>query len=243
MRKISTARTSRRAPGLKDSDYDHEIALVDHATEAVTPQRLSPETPAEIGRTDHALASAHTADADQILSNAASTGPTASSGHLSPQEDHPDARSTASASVATVSTKAKNSKGSLHKTFEYQASKGKAGIPTFEVEGKDQTLPSLNPFYLADTVSYLVKNLRRCRDQAICMIALATKPRGKLPLMSCMKTKEVAFSAVFLSFHQRLWVSLIPPHGPTLSTNRALRISTLRRCRTPAGCGHGRNGT
>ncbi|KAJ4422495.1 hypothetical protein N0V82_002829 [Gnomoniopsis sp. IMI 355080] len=139
MRKISTARTSRRAPGLKDSDYDHEIALVDHAAEAVTPQRLSPEIPAQIVRTDHALASAQTADSDQTLSKyntAASTGTAAPSGPLSPQEGHPDARSTAGASVATVSTKAKNSKGSLRKASEYQASKGNVNIPTFEVEGQ-----------------------------------------------------------------------------------------------------------
>ncbi|KAG8158395.1 hypothetical protein KVR01_011517 [Diaporthe batatas] len=43
MRKPSTAHRSRRAPPLKDSDYDHEINLVDHAAEAVTPQALSPE--------------------------------------------------------------------------------------------------------------------------------------------------------------------------------------------------------
>lgn len=43
MRKPSTAHSSRRAPPLKDSDYDHEINLVDHAAETVTPQALSPE--------------------------------------------------------------------------------------------------------------------------------------------------------------------------------------------------------
>lgn len=142
MRKISTARSSRRAPGLKDSDYDHEIALVDHAAEAVNSQQPSPGISAQTDKTDHALAPADTVNTEQTLSKsntAAPTGPTAQAGPSSPQADNPDARSTASASGA--STKSKNSKGSLHKYLERRGSNRRTDVPRVEVERENQDPP------------------------------------------------------------------------------------------------------
>lgn len=73
MRKISTARSSRRAPPLKDSDYDHEISLVDHVAEAVNPQRITPASVAE--PTAEPAASEHLEDPENVLSPRSTTEP------------------------------------------------------------------------------------------------------------------------------------------------------------------------
>ncbi|KAF3761178.1 hypothetical protein M406DRAFT_267991 [Cryphonectria parasitica EP155] len=83
MRKISNARSSRRAPTLKDSDYDHEINLVDHVAEAATAQPLPPEPSGPSARTDNALTPSQTTGTpkDQSLS----TYTTAASAFSDPQ--------------------------------------------------------------------------------------------------------------------------------------------------------------
>ncbi|CAN8106257.1 unnamed protein product [Discula destructiva] len=143
MRKIPTARTSRRAPGLKDSDYDHEIALVDHAAEAVTPQQLSPDLPAQTEQTDHAPSTPQNAATDEALSrrptavSATSTAePGASSLRKDPSGSRSGASASASASGASSSVKSKISKGSLtkKKSSLRRHSKPKSDIPRVEVE-------------------------------------------------------------------------------------------------------------
>lgn len=161
MRKISSARTSRRAPGLKDSDYDHEIALVDHAAEAATPQRSSPEPSAQPDETGHALSASQTPDTDQALSKyttaAASSPSLTQPGPSSLRKDQSGSRSNASASSASTSLKSKASKSSLKKSYIRRKSKEGADIPRVEVEGEEP----LSPFPCNRTcVSDAEKNLR-----------------------------------------------------------------------------------
>lgn len=140
MRKISTARTSRRAPGLKDSDYDHEIALVDHAAQATAPQALSPDTSAHTDQTDRALASSRAGETDQTSSKdtcAASTGPAVQPGPSSPRLGRPESRSTVSASDTSTSAKSQNSRRSPKKSSGRQGSKERIDIPRVEVEGEE----------------------------------------------------------------------------------------------------------
>lgn len=147
MRKISAARTSRRAPGLKDSDYDHEIALVDHAAETVTPQTLSPEIPAQIDQTGHDRSPDRPAKTDEALSKVntpVSTSSTAQNGPSSSHVEQSEPRSTISASDAS-SVKSNKSKGSLHKSTKRPGSGGRADVPSVEVEGENTQILSL-PF-------------------------------------------------------------------------------------------------
>lgn len=149
MRKISAARTSRRAPGLKDSDYDHEIALVDHAAETVTPQTLSPEIPAQKDQTGHDHTSERPANTDQAPSKVntpVSTGPTAQIGPSSPHVERSETRPTTSASDTSISVKSTKSKGSLYKSTNRPGSGGKADVPRVEVEGQKRN--SSFPFSL-----------------------------------------------------------------------------------------------
>lgn len=168
MRKISAARTSRRAPGLKDSDYDHEIALVDHAAEAVTPQTLSPEISSQIDQTGHDNTSDRAVNTDQAPSKVntpVSTGPTAQIGPSSHIE-RSDPRPTTSASDTSISVKSTKFKGSLHKSTNRPGSGGKAGVPRVEVEGekRNSSFPSstaLSWRLEAMLLSNIAKNPRR----------------------------------------------------------------------------------
>lgn len=155
MRKISTARSSRRAPTLKDSDYDHEIALVDHAAETVSPKPLSPEPPDQLDRTDNALSPCQTTETDQTLSNNPHAVPTSTrepqAGPSSPHRDRSASRSTVtsrrSASSASTAPKSKKSKGSLKKSSLHRGSRSRSSvsIPRVEVQGKKGPPASTQP--------------------------------------------------------------------------------------------------
>lgn len=144
MRKITTARSSRRAPGLKDSDYDHEIALVDHAAEVVTPQSQSPDLPAQTEQTDRGLTTSRTADTDRALSKyttAASTTSVAEPGPSSVRTHLSGSRFNYSGGSASSSVKSKSSKGSLNKSSKRRNSGGEDNIPRVEVEGEESCCP------------------------------------------------------------------------------------------------------
>lgn len=144
MRKISSARSSRRAPGLKDSDYDHEIALVDHAAETVTPQLLSPELLAKTQPADHALPTSRTADTDRALSKystAASTPSLADPGPSSVRNHLSGSHSNQSAGSVSSSVKSKSSKGSKSKSSKRRNSGGKVDVPRVEIEGEESRWP------------------------------------------------------------------------------------------------------
>lgn len=142
MRKISAARTSRRAPGLKDSDYDHEIALVDHAGEPVTPQTTSPEIPAQTDRIGYEHTPDRPANTDQTISKVntpVSTGPLAQTGPSSPHVERSEPRSTTSASDTSASVRSTKSKGSSKRSTHRRGSGREANIPRVEVEGEKRS--------------------------------------------------------------------------------------------------------
>lgn len=155
MRKISTARSSRRAPPLKDSDYDHEIGLVDHAPEAAKATVLSPEPTEQTEEADHALATCQTAESDKTLSRyttAVSNTPEptpqspsrSQAGPSSPRKDVSEARSNTAvsrrASGSGISAKSKKSKGSLRQSHLQKSSRDRVDVPTVEVERKHPLL-------------------------------------------------------------------------------------------------------
>lgn len=170
MRKISAARTSRRAPGLKDSDYDHEIALVDHAAEAVTPQAISPEIPAQTDRTGHDHTPDRPANPDQTISKVntpVSTGPTAQSGPSSPHAERSVPRSTTSASDTSTSVRSTKSKGSSNRSTNRRGSGGQADIPRVEIEGEKRS-PSF---------SCPLRSQRASGEEAMHLSNVAKSPR------------------------------------------------------------------
>lgn len=152
MRKISNARSSRRAPPLKDSDYDHEINLVDHAAESIPPQALSPEPADQTDHVDHALATSDATDPNQTLSkpsNAQSNvevdpetdnarqsrpDPSTSSHNLDDGPSYPTINRKASA--ASKSSKSTTSNESLKQASSNDNFRGAAQIPQVEVQRK-----------------------------------------------------------------------------------------------------------
>lgn len=160
MRKISNARSSRRAPALKDSDYDHEIDLVDHADETAQPRALSPEPAQHTNQADHALAGYQTAGSDKTLSRYTTAASNehdpqpqaqAQPGPSSPRTNLLDARSNATisrrASSARTSFKSRKSKGSLRRSSLPRSSRGKVDVPTVEVERKNPLCPRQGFFW------------------------------------------------------------------------------------------------
>lgn len=154
MRKISNARSSRRAPGLKDTDYDHEIALVDNAAEAPTPQPLSPELQqgGDTGAADDGVLeqsqAANTAQTETLSKN---TTAVSSVSDTEPQVGPSLRRKKSSGSVETVSTGRSASSASTSKSKKIKASlkrsslrgpksRSKTEIPRVEVQG--EKLPS-----------------------------------------------------------------------------------------------------
>lgn len=151
MRKISTARSSRRAPPLKDTDYDHEINLVDHITEldAPSPEPLIPQTTSapeennlsarQTTATDHTTLSKYT--------NAASSPDVPEAG---PSRARSSSRSTVTAkrssSRGSISTtKSKGSRKSKflrksRKSLKSKDSQQQAIVPSVEVE-RENLLP------------------------------------------------------------------------------------------------------
>lgn len=159
MRKISKARSSRRAPALKDSDYDHEINLVDHVAEAetVTPHQLSLGSGADarrsIERTGPSLDESRVAGATAnptlskyrtALSDAAKPP---QPGPSSPRGDRPSsspATVTRSRACSTGSSpKSEGSKCSSKRFSLRRRSKDTPAIPTVEVNGEEYLCPSL----------------------------------------------------------------------------------------------------
>lgn len=156
MRKISTARSSRRAPPLKDSDYDHEIALVDHAAEAVTPHPITPEPAAEaaaepvaseqVEEPENALSPRSTADPGQALSKYTTAIESPAPGTPAPQagpsndtrEPSPSrstvSRLSASSSVVSVG-KSKNAKHASKDSLR-RASRSRVPVPKVMVNGE-----------------------------------------------------------------------------------------------------------
>lgn len=173
MRKISTARSSRRAPPLKDSDYDHEINLVDHVAEAVTPQNITPEPPTEPPASEHvedpdnALSPRSTADPGQHLSKyttavespvpgtpapgpAPATGPSTGTREPSPPRSAPSRRSTTS-SVGSTGKKPKKTKGTPKASSLRRASRDRVAVPKVTVNGEQtgaqQVIPAIRKGY------------------------------------------------------------------------------------------------
>lgn len=161
MRKISTARSSRRAPPLKDSDYDHEINLVDHAAEAANPQAITPEPPLEppaeapseptaseeVEDPESDLSPRSTLDAGQNLSKyttavqsyapgtpALQAGPSTTTREPSPCRSTNSHRST-STSVDS-SGKAKKARRTLKGSSLRRASRGRVTVPKVTVNGE-----------------------------------------------------------------------------------------------------------
>lgn len=138
MRKPSTAHRSRRAPPLKDSDYDHEINLVDHAAEAVTPQALSPEPgqqpdqPADqqlTSKTHPQPQRQQAADEEQEPEPEPGEGP--SSSQRAPARNRSPRRSTSSASATS-----RRSKGASKKAASQESLAVNVALPQVEVTGE-----------------------------------------------------------------------------------------------------------
>lgn len=136
MRKPSTAHRSRRAPPLKDSDYDHEINLVDHAAEAVTPQALSPEPGQQPEQpTDQRPASSTPSQpqpeeaAEQDLEAAQGSGEGPSSSQRAPAQHSPPRRSTSG-------TSSKGSKQASNKAASHESLAGNAALPELQLTGE-----------------------------------------------------------------------------------------------------------
>ncbi|KUI58417.1 Meiotically up-regulated gene 65 protein [Cytospora mali] len=119
MRKHSTVRRSRRALPLKDSDYDHEIALVDHAAETPTPQAVTPQQTDTTSLAESEPESRPQPEAEQRPS---------SSSLRAPSGTHSPRRSTTSSS-----TESRKSSKSSRKSRSRGSSPGEAGIPTVHV--------------------------------------------------------------------------------------------------------------
>lgn len=131
MRKPSTAHRSRRAPPLKDSDYDHEINLVDHAAEAVTPQALSPEPGQQPASTTHPHPQPEPAS-EQDPEPEAASGEGPSSSQRAPARDRSLQRSTSSASGTSRVSKKVSKKAASQESLA-----GDAAVPQVEVTGEN----------------------------------------------------------------------------------------------------------
>lgn len=148
MRKISTARSSRRAPPLKESDYDHEINLVDHAAETVTPQTVTPEppTPERVEDSDNVSSPHTTADPGQRLSkyttaveSPAPRTPVPEAEPSSGTKEPSPSRSTASRrSTGSIgsSKKSKKGKDAPRGSSLRRASRGRVAVPRVTVNGE-----------------------------------------------------------------------------------------------------------
>lgn len=135
MRKHSRARRSRRALPLKDSDYDHEIALVDHVAGTPTPPAISPQ---QTNTTSLQTVSQSGPEAE------AEPRPSSSS-RRAPSGTHTPRRSTTSTS--TESKKSKKSNKSSSRSRSRGRSPGKAVIPTVQVNREH-----FPPFYSAGSL-------------------------------------------------------------------------------------------
>lgn len=138
MRKPSTAHRSRRAPPLKDSDYDHEINLVDHAAEAVTPQALSPEPgqqpdqPTEQRPTSSTPSQPQPEDAAEQHQEAAED----SGEGQSPSQRAPAQHSTPRRSTSGASASSRRSKKGSKKAASQESLAGNAAIPELQLTGE-----------------------------------------------------------------------------------------------------------
>ncbi len=83
MHKI-TPHSSRRAPPLKDSDYDHEIDLVDHADEAVEADEVDEVDEPRLGSSESEAGPAFRPSTTDALVPADALAPTDSSSVRSP---------------------------------------------------------------------------------------------------------------------------------------------------------------
>lgn len=266
MRKISTARSSRRAPPLKDSDYDHEISLVDHVAEAVTPQRITPESAAE--PTAEPAASEHLEDPEHVLSPRSTTepgqhlskyttavespapgtpapqaGPSTSTKDPSPSRSATSRRSTSSSGDSTG--KSKKLENASKWSSLRRASRDRVAVPKIAVNGEHVIASSLRrtvdpKFFSNNHQSQLRLEMDATLHRTETLAVLETPP--KPPSTSCTKTKEAASYVVSLCFLPRHWVSLTLRHGPILPTNPVQQISPPRKSRIPAGSGRGPNG-
>lgn len=141
MRKPSTAHRSRRAPPLKDSDYDHEISLVDHAAEVVTPQALSPrpgqqpeqpQQPTEQRPTSTIRSQPQSdAAAEQEQEPAPDSGEGPSSSQRAPARNSSPRRSASGASATC-----RRSKGTSKKAASQESLAGNAALPQLEITGE-----------------------------------------------------------------------------------------------------------
>lgn len=146
MRKPSTAHRSRRAPPLKDSDYDHEINLVDHAAEAVTPQALSPEPGQQPEQpADQQLTSeTHPQPRPELATNEVQepepeldSGEDPSSSQRAPAQNRSPRRSTSSASATS-----RLSKGGSKKAASQERLAVEVALPQVEVTGENLRGPT-----------------------------------------------------------------------------------------------------
>lgn len=148
MRKHSTARSSRRAPALKDSDYDHEINLIDHAAEAVLAEPQPPSTAAALSpqRTDNALTTSETVETTkgETLYPHTITPSTTEDSQPGPSATQGQARSSSPGAKATrgrtssvgVSVKSMKSKRLSKKSSLRMSTESGIVIPRVEINGK-----------------------------------------------------------------------------------------------------------
>lgn len=127
MRKISTARSSRRAPPLKDTDYDHEIDLVDHVTEPKnrSPEPLLPQTP--IQPQDDTLSPRQTTTTDHTALSVAGPSRTRSGSQSTVKTQRSSSHTSVSTSKSKQSKKSKSRAGSKNSLKQ-------AVVPSVEVE-------------------------------------------------------------------------------------------------------------
>lgn len=138
MRKPSTAHRSRRAPPLKDSDYDHEINLVDHAAEAVTPQALSPEPgqqPEQPGDQQPAPTIHPQPQSESESATEQEQAPDSGEGPSSPQRA-PARKRPLRRSTSSVSASSRRSKTASKKATSQESLAANAALPQLEVTGE-----------------------------------------------------------------------------------------------------------
>lgn len=146
MRKPSTAHRSRRAPPLKDSDYDHEINLVDHAAEAVTPQALSPEPGQQPDQPADQQLTSQThpqPQPGQATNEEQEPGPEPEPGEGPSSSQRASARNRSTRrSLSSASATSRRSKGASKKAASQESLAVNVALPQVEVTGENLRGPT-----------------------------------------------------------------------------------------------------
>lgn len=257
MRKPSTAHRSRRAPPLKDSDYDHEINLVDHAAEAVTPQALSPEPgqqpeepeqpteqrPALTTQSQPQPQPEAAAEQEQEQEQEPDAGEGPSSSHEAPARNRSPRRSTSGTSASS-----RRSKKASKKAASQESLAGHAAVPQFQLTGENfhksmRSSARENDAQHSDRRQNLRHSMGHDTHSQMQTAPNAASQPLRPPLTYYTKMKEEACSVGFPCSPQKPSASWTLPTGRTLLTSRVPQASTLHKFPIQAGCGYGPNGT